>query len=495
VSPRILAPGDTFGKYSIVRPIGSGGMAAVYEATYVNLHKQVALKVLHSWLALRLDVVQRFVLEARAASRFAHPHVVAISDIDSLDGVPFMAMDLLVGEQLAEVLDRGGPLPLERLADVMLPVLSAVAAAHDAGVLHRDLKPENIFLKQLQRREHPVLLDFGISKFMTGGPAQPLTANGEVLGTPPYMSPEQVLHGMGNFDARSDQYALGVVLYECATGKLPFHDFVSIEALMVAITKGGAPPPSALRPGLPPAFDAIVGRAMSLAPEERFPSVVELGAALYPFAGDRARALWSDDFGSPDVPRSIPRHQSVGVPPAELRALPLFDGVPDAEIARLEALAPAHRFAGGTALFDQGGTGSSCFVLVSGSVEIFRTHGADTWKIATISPGAVLGLSSLWEDVTRPVAAVAAGDCVAIQIKRTALAPLDTECPTVADRLTDEAASLAVRRLHDTTDRVNDLDRSSQETSRDQLVRLAAAIGEWSVPLLRRASGGKTGER
>jgi CRP-like cAMP-binding protein len=234
---------------------------------------------------------------------------------------------------------------------------------------------------------------------------------------------------------------------------------------------------------------------MSLDPDDRFPSVVELGAALYPFASSRARALWSDDFGSPDAPRSMPRQQHVGVPPAELRALPLFDGVPDAEMARLEALAPAHRFGAGSALFDQGGTGSSCFVLVSGDVEIFRTHGADTWKIATVSPGAVLGLPSLWEDAVRPVAAVALGDCVAIQIKRTALALLDTECPTFADRLTDEAATLAVRRLHVTTDRVNELDRSSQETGRDQLVRLAAAIGEWSVPLPRRGAGGRTGGR
>ncbi len=483
---RVLAQGDTFGKYSIVRPIGSGGMAAVFEALDVNLHKRVALKVLHPWLALRLDVVQRFVLEARAASRFAHPHVVAISDIDSLEGVPFMAMDLLEGEQLADVLDRGGPLALERLADVLLPVFSAVAAAHEAGVLHRDLKPENIFLKRLKRGEHPVLLDFGISKFTTGGPAQPLTAAGEVLGTPPYMSPEQVLHGMSRFDARSDQYALGVVLYECATGKLPFHDFPNIDALMVAITKGGAPPPSALRPGLPPAFDAVVARAMDLSPEARFASVLDLGCALYPFAGARTRALWADDFGSHDVPRSVPRHQPVVLSQAEVRAHPLFDGVPDAEIRRLEALAPAHRFTAGSALFDQGGTGSSCFLVLSGDVEIFRTHGADTWKIAAVGRGAILGLASLWDDAPRPVAAVALTDSVAIQIKHTALAPLDTECPSVAERLHEEAATLAVRRANAAAERVAELDRPSHEVSREKLVRLAAAIGEWSVPMPRK---------
>ena len=108
----LLQPGAIFGRYQIVRPIGSGGMAAVYEAQHVDLHKRVALKVLHAYLALRLDVVQRFVLEARAASRFSHPHVVGISDIGSIERVPFMAMDLLEGEPLGEVLDREGPLPL-----------------------------------------------------------------------------------------------------------------------------------------------------------------------------------------------------------------------------------------------------------------------------------------------------------------------------------------------------------------------------------------------
>ena len=147
-----LAPGTPFGRYEIVRQLGTGGMATVYEAKHLDLNKRVALKTLHRWLALRTEIVKRFVLEARMASRIQHPHVLGISDIGIEQEVPFMAMDLLEGEELAAVIDRQGAMPLDRIADMMLPLVSAVAAAHDAGILHRDLKPENIFLAQ--RRPH-----------------------------------------------------------------------------------------------------------------------------------------------------------------------------------------------------------------------------------------------------------------------------------------------------------------------------------------------------
>jgi serine/threonine-protein kinase len=392
-----------------------------------------------------------------------------------------MAMELLEGEQLAEVLDRDGPLPLERIADVLLPVLSAVAAAHEAGVLHRDLKPENIFLARRQRREHPMLLDFGISKVDSGGPARPLTAAGDLLGTPAYMSPEQVLGGMARYEARSDQYALGVVLYECATGRLPFRDFASVPALMTAIAKGGAPLPSSLRADIPATFDALVSRAMSLAPEDRFPSVLHLGRALFPFAGARTRALWTDEFAVSSGPREAPLVLS----PAQLRELPLFASAPEAEIAKLPAVVLVQRFTAGAALFEQGGAGGSCFVVVSGEVELARTHGAETWPLATVGPGALLGLASLWDDAPRPVSGVARAGVVALQIKRGALDALGVQCPAIADRLHDEAAATAVRRLRDASERVAALDRRSAEITREAMVRLAAALGEWSVPLPR----------
>jgi serine/threonine protein kinase len=509
-----LEPGAVFGRYTITRRIGNGGMAAVYEARHTDLHKRVALKVLHKWLALRTDIVQRFVLEARAASRLSHPHVVGINDIGAIDGIPFMAMDFLEGEELAAVIDRSGPLPVTRIADVMVPILSAVAAIHEAGILHRDLKPDNIFLaRRRPHGEHPMLLDFGISKVESVGTAQPLTAAGEVLGTPPYMSPEQVLRGMEHFDARSDQYALGVVLYECATGAVPYRNDASLHALMAAIAQGGAPPVSSKNPAVPPAFDAIVSRAMSLKAEDRFHSVLDLGQALLPFAGALVQALWTDEFGAPEVSSGRLRNPPVALKPDKLRALPFFEEAPESELARLPAIAPAFRVVPGSALFDQGTKTSSCFFLVSGDVEIYRTYGAETLEVGIAGPGAVLGLASLWDDGKRPVSVVARTDCVVVELRRSALAQLGSECPAITDKLHEEAAAAAVRRHREASERVADLlDRPVADppsggggrvstlpasgrvtparaaapdatVSQETLVRLAAALGEWSIPL------------
>jgi CRP-like cAMP-binding protein/tRNA A-37 threonylcarbamoyl transferase component Bud32 len=477
-----LQPGSSFGRYTILRKLGAGGMAAVYEARHVDLHKRVALKILHAWHALRTDVVQRFVLEARAASRIAHPNVVAITDIGAVEGQPFMAMELLEGEALGAAIDRDGALPPERIADIMLPVLSAVAAAHEAGILHRDIKPDNIFLaRRLPHGLHPVLVDFGISKVEDGG-AAPLTAAGEVLGTPPYMSPEQVLKGMASFDERSDQYALGVVLYECAAGALPFLDDAGLHPLMIAIAKGGAAPPSTRRPGIPAKLDAIVARAMSLEPARRFSSVRALGHALLPFAGQLSRLLWADEFADPGAPSS--RAPVVALRPSDLGALPLFSRLPEAELGALLEIAPPTRVAAGAALFDQGARAASCVLVVSGEVEIFKTRGADTWEIDAVGTGALLGLTALWDEAPRPVSAIAKVDCVTIELRRTALDALAERCPAVADRLHEEAASALVRRLRGASERAAHLfSRPKASPSREALVRLSAAIGELGLAL------------
>ena len=480
-----LAPGASFGRYTILRRLGAGGMAAVYEARHVDLHKRVALKILHPWHALRLDVVQRFFLEARAASRIAHPNVVGISDIGVVEGVTFLAMDLLEGDELAVIVDRDGPLPLGQLADIMLPVLSAVAAAHAAGILHRDLKPQNIFLAR--RRPggvHPVLLDFGISKAGgdAGGPVAPLTAAGEVLGTPPYMSPEQVMHGMDHFDERSDQYALGVTLYECSTGTLPFSDAGGLHPLLTAITLGGAPPPSSRRPGLPPELERIIARAMSLDPAHRYPTVVDLACALLPFASPLSRLLWGDELSAPAAaPIAAP---AALLRTADIGALPLFAGVPEAELATLLAVAPAARVTSGAALFDQGARATSCFLIVSGAVEVFRTHGADTWDIDVVGSGAALGLLSLWEDGPRPVSAIAKTEGVVVEIRRAALDQLGAACPELCARLVEHAAGAVTRRLESAGERFHQLfSRPRAAPSREALARLASAIGELSVPV------------
>jgi CRP-like cAMP-binding protein len=282
------------------------------------------------------------------------------------------------------------------------------------------------------------------------------------------------------------------VLYECATGLLPFRTHGSVSELLNQIARGGAPRSSSLVPAIPAAFDAVLARAMSLDPADRFPSVLDLGRALLPFASARARALWSDEFGQAPASRrhtSRPGFELNAVPlsPAELRALPVFARLPDDELARLSTLAPGLRFASGAALFDQGARAASCFVVVSGEIELSRTHGAETWVIDTVGPGAVLGLGALWEEGVRPVSALARSAGVVMEIRRDALEKLGAECPAVADRLHEEASGLVVRRLRGARDRVSDLlDRPGADASREALVRLVAAIGEWSVKLPRR---------
>lgn len=483
-----LSPGETFNRYTIVGRIGAGGMATVYEAIHRDLQKRVALKTLHPAFALRTDLVQRFVIEARAASRLAHPHVVAIYDIGVERSVPFMAMDRLEGEDLDKLIERQTSLPVERVADILLPVVSALAAAHEAGILHRDVKPENIFLaKRPPRGEHPVLLDFGVSKVDFGAPVKALTASGEVLGTPPYMAPEQAMHGMDRYDARSDQYALGVTLYLAATGKMPYWAD-NIHALLAAIVQGDAPPPSRWKPGIPPGFDALVMRAMAIEPADRFPTLRDLGRALLPLAGPMARALWSAEFGAGSM-AMIP---AMLFSASGLHAAAPFRTADDADLTRLAAIGRHARFAPGGSLFVQGARAASCFVVVSGEVELLKTYGSDTWEVGRAGPGAILGLPALWDDAPRAVSAVARAECTALEIPRDAIGRLEAACPAIVDGLLEEATAQAVQRLRRGGALGSSLGRGASP-DRDTLARLAAALGEWSVAMP--AQRGGTGPR
>ncbi len=312
-----FAPGTTFKQYTIVRRIGLGGMGAVYEALHVGLKKRVALKTLHAARAGRREIAERFLREGEAAARLEHPHAVSVFDVGVHDDVPFLVMEYLEGEDLGALLAREPVLPAERIAAIMLPVLSAVAAAHARGIVHRDLKPANIFLTtNIQGRVHPKLLDFGISKLIDLPSKAALTASGAMLGTIPYMSPEQALESR-LADARSDQYALGVIVYECATGARPQSEFErdgNLYALLSAIVEARFEPPRARRPEIEPAFEAMILRAMQRDPDARFSDVSALGQAMYVFADADEQAAWRGSFGGPS-----PRPTVSQAPPAERR--------------------------------------------------------------------------------------------------------------------------------------------------------------------------------
>jgi serine/threonine-protein kinase len=297
-----------FGPYRIVRRVGSGGMGTVFEAEDTGLGHRVALKLLHPHVARRPGAVGRFLREGRAAARIRHPNVVQVFALGLEGGTPYLAMELLRGDDLSQVIAREGRLSVEAALDLVLPLVAAVAAAHDAGVIHRDLKPSNVCITLGPNAlACPKVVDFGVSKVITGDGIAEVTATDSVVGTTAYMAPEHA-RATGNASFRSDQYSLAALLYQCITGKLPFSGasvYEMVESIMT--TPLGAP--SACTTGIPPAMDAHVLRAMSRNPEERFPSVRAFGAALLPLASERTRlALTAELECGADAPSTDAGH-------------------------------------------------------------------------------------------------------------------------------------------------------------------------------------------
>ena len=297
VSSDPITPTSRIGRYELLREIGRGGMAVLYEARHVHLDMRVAVK---RPLASHTggDVAQaRFRNEALYAARIRHPNVIRIHDYDVEDGAPYIAMDLIEGSPLSAILAAHGPLPLHRVVDLLLAILSGISAVHAAGITHRDLKPHNLLIgRDASAREHPIIIDFGVAKsiFDADEPgAVGLTTSGSTLGTAGYMAPEQILSAR-DAGPLADQYSLAVTLYECLTGATPFYGASAYETMHAALN---ARPhaPSALRPGLPPQLDEVLLQALRRAPAERFPSVHAMGNALLPFASEDATLAWEAD--------------------------------------------------------------------------------------------------------------------------------------------------------------------------------------------------------
>jgi serine/threonine-protein kinase len=311
------SPGSTertpVGRYRLIRPLGTGGMGTVFEAEHVDLGKRVAVKMLHPPLAADADVRARFLREGQAAARIRHPNVVDVYDVGIDAEQPYLVMELLDGESLGAAYAREAPLPAERLADLVVPVVAGLTAAHALGVVHRDLKPQNVFLANAPGGIIPKVVDFGISKLVDAETAQSLTGTSALLGTPYYMSPEQATNAKA-IHASSDQYSLGVILYEGVTGRRPYQAD-TLYALLNAIVRGVYPPVSSLVRGVPRELEQCVARAMAKDPQDRFPNVRELGLELMRFASPRTRVLYTSELSSP-----------IAGQPAPLR-LPAAEGV------------------------------------------------------------------------------------------------------------------------------------------------------------------------
>ena len=287
----LLKDGQIYaGRYRVVRKLGDGAMGAVYEAENVLIRRHVAIKVLHPHVAERHDALRRFEREAQAAGRIGSPHIVEVLDMGELEGgARFLVMELLEGETLQERIRAADRLAPEEAARLVLQLLAGLGAAHAADIVHRDLKPANVFLVANRTGgEFVKILDFGVSKFSASGDDMGATGGGLVLGTPFYMSPEQA-KGARHIDHRSDLYAVGVILYECVTGKVPF-EAETLNELIFRIVLEAPPPVESLVPDLDPGFAAILHKAMHREIGERYQTAREMHEALASWLSpDRAR--------------------------------------------------------------------------------------------------------------------------------------------------------------------------------------------------------------
>ncbi len=320
----MVEPGQILlGKYRVERLLGQGGMGLVIRAHHTSLEKPVAIKILRSEMLARPTTVKRFLREARAAAKLRSEHVCRVLDVGTLeDDAPYMVMEFMEGSDLRDLLHRHGRLAPDVAVDLMLQACEALAEAHSHGIIHRDLKLANLFLARKSNGSMSLkVLDFGISKAPSEVDEE-MTQTHTILGTPAYMSPEQ-MRSAKYVDARSDIWSLGVVLFELLEGRRPFQG-TAYSDLCLRVSLDPTP---AMTATLPPGLDAVVARCLSKSPDQRYQNVAELAAALTPYstserAASRAIERMSRMLGiaapAPGVPAPVAT-PPVGAPAAPAR--------------------------------------------------------------------------------------------------------------------------------------------------------------------------------
>jgi serine/threonine protein kinase len=282
-----------FGRYRILDKLGEGGMGTVFLAEDVQLGRRVALKVPHFDPIHDPDQLKRFYREARTAARIDHPNICPVFDVGEIDGVHYLTMPFIDGTPLSQLASSGEPWQPRQAAELVCQLAEAVQSLHQQGLVHRDLKPSNVMVR---REGEPVLMDFGLAKAIQA-PEQNLTAAGTTMGTPGYMSPEQVSDAR-HIGPGMDIYSLGVILYELITGRRPFEGPPT--AVYAQILYSDPASPSSIVPGLDSQLDVICLTALAKKPEQRFPSARELANALSRYLGEQT--VPAGPFPAPPAP-------------------------------------------------------------------------------------------------------------------------------------------------------------------------------------------------
>jgi len=298
----MIGPGTVIdGRYSLVREIGRGGMSVVYEARHLTIGKKLAIKFLSPAYQEHVESIRRFQREAQIAGTIGHPNICEVHDFGITGDVePYIVMSYLEGESLSAMLKREKVLSPQRALGIMVQVLDALAEVHRRGIVHRDLKPGNVFLERTPRGETVKLLDFGISKIGSLSPGSALTQAGSSLGTPSYMSPEQITDSK-TVDRRADVYSCGVMLYRMLAGRVPYPG-MGMSEIILHIVKD--PPPDLEReiPGISPALREIVAAAIERDPARRIPSAEELKARIEALGAPSGMAA----VAAAEAPRPVP---------------------------------------------------------------------------------------------------------------------------------------------------------------------------------------------
>jgi eukaryotic-like serine/threonine-protein kinase len=276
-------------RYVVSRILGKGGMGVVALASYAELEQQVAIKLMFPQHAANTTLNARFLREAKLAAKVRSPHLVRVSDVGKLPtGVPYFVMELLSGHDLGVELENRGPMAISDAVDFLLQAMTGIAELHAQGIVHRDLKPSNLFLTEAGGLQTVKVVDFGISKESVVGSSSSLTATENVLGTPTYMSPEQIKNAK-EVDVRADVWGLGIILYQLLTDEVPFEaESDSIGELFGMILFSPPVPPRTRRPDLPEELEAVILRCLRRERDERYATVAELAEALRPFAPAQA---------------------------------------------------------------------------------------------------------------------------------------------------------------------------------------------------------------